>query len=138
MMGMTSCANDLNISSIDPQTSTSYEDMELLAKVYGTLGMTGQKGPAGAGDISSDEGESGFYRTTFNLQTLPTDECNWAWQTDTDIPQITGISWNANSSRTQWAYQRSFPPRFVLLVLPRPLAQGSFQGREQFHERPAC
>ena len=106
MMGMTSCANDLNISSIDPQTSTSYEDMELLAKVYGTLGMTGQKGPAGAGDISSDEGESGFYRTTFNLQTLPTDECNWAWQTDTDIPQITGISWNANSSRTQWAYQR--------------------------------
>jgi hypothetical protein len=106
IMGMTSCANDLNISSIDPQTSTSYEDMELLAKVYGTLGMTGQKGPAGSGDISSDEGESGFYRTTFNLQTLPTDECNWAWQTDPDIPQITGISWNANSSRTQWAYQR--------------------------------
>ena len=106
VLGMTSCANDLNISSIDPQTSTSYEDMELLAKVYGTLGMTGQKGPAGSGDISSDEGESGFYRTTFNLQTLPTDECNWAWQTDTDIPQITGISWNANSTRTQWAYQR--------------------------------
>ena len=105
-LGMTSCVNDLNISSIDPQTSTSYEDMELLAKVYGTLGLTGQKGPAGSGDISSDEGESGFYRTTFNLQTLPTDECNWAWQTDTDIPQITGISWNANSSRTQWAYQR--------------------------------
>ena len=106
VMGMTSCTNDLNISSIDPQTSASYEDMELLAKVYGTLGMTGQKGPAGSGDISSDEGESGFYRTTFNLETLPTDECNWAWQTDTDIPQITGISWNANSARTQWAYQR--------------------------------
>ena len=106
VLGMTSCANDLNISSIDPQTSTSYEDMQLLAKVYGTLGMTGQKGPAGSGDISSNEGESGFYRTTFNLEVLPTDECNWAWQTDTDIPQITGISWNANSARTQWAYQR--------------------------------
>ncbi len=106
ILGVTSCANDLNISSIDPQTSQSYEDMSLLAKVYGTLGMTGQKGPAGSGDISSDEGESGFYRTTFNLETLPTDECNWAWQTDTDIPQITGIRWNANSARTQWAYQR--------------------------------
>lgn len=106
ILGMSSCTNDLNISSIDPQTSPTYEDMELLAKVYGTLGMTGQKGPAGSGDISSDEGESGFYRTTFNLETLPTDECNWAWQTDTDIPQITGISWNANSGRTQWAYQR--------------------------------
>ena len=60
MMGMTSCANDLNISSIDPQTSTSYEDMELLAQVCGTLGMTGQNGPAGAGDIRRDEGESRF------------------------------------------------------------------------------
>ena len=69
----TSCINDLNISSIDPQSSSSYEDMELLAKVYSTLGLTGQKGPAGSGDISSDEGESGFYRTTFNLQELCTD-----------------------------------------------------------------
>ncbi|MBQ7472449.1 MAG: starch-binding outer membrane lipoprotein SusD [Prevotella sp.] len=106
VLGLASCADDLNISSIDPQTSTSYEDMGLLAKVYATLGVTGQQGPAGKGDISSDEGESGFYRTTFNLMELPTDECNWAWQTDTDIPQISGIGWNANSARTQWAYQR--------------------------------
>ena len=108
ILGVTSCANDLNISSIDPQTSQSYDDMSLLAKVYGTLGITGQKGPSGSPDILDEklEGESGFYRTTFNLQTLPTDECNWAWQTDTDIPQITGIRWNANSQRNQWAYQR--------------------------------
>lgn len=106
VLGLASCADDLNISSIDPQTSTSYEDMGLLAKIYATLGVTGQQGPAGKGDISSDEGESGFYRTTFNLMELPTDECNWAWQTDTDIPQISGIGWNANSARIQWAYQR--------------------------------
>lgn len=80
--------------------------MGLLAKCYSTLGLTGQEGAAGKGDISSNEGESGFYRTTFNLETLPTDECNWAWQTDTDIPQITGISWSSSSQRTQWAYQR--------------------------------
>ena len=101
-----SCWNDLNISSIDPQSSPTYDDMQLLAKAYSTLGLTGQQGPAGKGDISSDEGESGFYRTTFNLQVLPTDECNWAWQTDTDIPQITGISWSSSSQRTQWCYQR--------------------------------
>lgn len=105
-LGTTSCVNDLNISSIDPQTSTGYDDMQLLSKIYSTLGLTGQKGPAGSGDISSDEGESGFYRTTFNLQELPTDECNWAWQTDTDIPQISGIQWNSSSGRTQWCYQR--------------------------------
>ena len=44
----TSCVNDLNISSIDPQSSSSYGDMELLAKIYSTLGLTGQKGPAGS------------------------------------------------------------------------------------------
>lgn len=102
----TSCINDLNISSIDPQSSSSYGDMELLAKIYGTLGLTGQRGPAGNGDISSDEGESGFYRTTFNLQELCTDECAWAWQTDADIPQITNIEWTSSSPRVQWAFQR--------------------------------
>jgi len=106
LVGTTACTNDLNISSIDPQSTPTYDDMGLLAKVYGTLGMTGQVGPAGKGDISSDEGESGFYRTTFNLEELPTDELNWAWQTDDDIPQITGIYWNRNSVRCQWAYQR--------------------------------
>ena len=102
----TSCINDLNISSIDPQSSSSYGDMELLAKIYGTLGLTGQRGPAGNGDISSDEGESGFYRTTFNLQELCTDDCVWAWQTDADIPQITNIEWTSSSPRVQWAFQR--------------------------------
>lgn len=102
----TSCINDLNISSIDPQSSSSYGDMELLAKIYGMLGLTGQRGPAGNGDISSDEGESGFYRTTFNLQELCTDECVWAWQTDADIPQITNIEWTSSSPRVQWAFQR--------------------------------
>lgn len=102
----TSCINDLNISSIDPQSSSSYGDMELLAKIYGTLGLTGQRGPAGNGDISSDEGESGFYRTTFNLQELCTDECVWAWQIDADIPQITNIEWTSSSPRVQWAFQR--------------------------------
>lgn len=102
----TSCVNDLNISSIDPQSSSSYGDMELLGKIYSTLGLTGQRGPAGNGDISSDEGESGFYRTTFNLQELCTDECAWAWQTDADIPQITNIEWTSSSPRVQWAFQR--------------------------------
>ena len=106
LVGFTACADDLNISSIDPQSSTSYDAMGLLAKQYATLGLTGQKGPAGNGDISGDEGESGFYRTTFNLMELPTDECLWAWTTDTDIPQIQYIKWNSDSPRVQWAYQR--------------------------------
>lgn len=105
-IGMTSCADELNISSVDPKSSPSYDPQELLAKQYATLGLTGQVGPAGNSDISGDEGEIGFYRTTFNLQELCTDECIWAWQTDTDIPQITSMKWTSASTRCYWAYQR--------------------------------
>lgn len=105
-LGMTGCVNDLDISSSDPQSSPTADPMGLLAKCYGVLGLTGQDGGTGNGDLSLDEGESGFYRTTFNLQELPTDECMWAWQTDPDIPQITMINWNSSSVRVQWAYTR--------------------------------
>lgn len=105
-VGLTGCINDLDISSIDPQSSPEVDPMGLLAKCYATLGLTGQDGGSGNGDLSDDEGESGFYRTTFNLQELPTDEVMWAWQTDQDIPQITMINWNSSSIRVQWAYTR--------------------------------
>lgn len=105
-LGFSSCADDLNISSIDPQTSTSYDADGLLAKQYATLGLTGQSGPAGKADISGDEGENGFYRTIFNLEELCTDEVIWAWQSDTDIPALTNIAWNSSSTRCNWAYQR--------------------------------
>ena len=106
LAGFSSCADELNISSVDPQSSTSYDPIELLAKQYATLGVTGQAGPAGKADISDDEGESGFYRTIFNLQTLCSDECIWAWQNDADIPAITNIAWSKDSKRTRWAYMR--------------------------------
>ena len=105
-LGLASCSDELNISSIDPQSKTTYDDMELLAKQYATLGLTGQAGPAGKPDISADEGETGFYRTTFNLQELCSDECIWAWQNDNDIPALTNIAWTAASDRVNWAYQR--------------------------------
>ena len=106
LAGFASCADELNISSVDPQSSTSYDPIELLAKQYATLAVTGQAGPAGKADISDDEGESGFYRTIFNLQTLCSDECIWAWQNDADIPAITNIAWSKDSKRARWAYTR--------------------------------
>ena len=105
-IGLTGCVNDLDISSMDPQSSSSYEEEQLFAKCYGVLGLTGQRGGTGNGDLSDDEGESSFYRTTFNLQELPTDELMWAWQTDQDIPQITMIGWSSSSIRVLWAYTR--------------------------------
>lgn len=107
MWGGTSCINDLNISSIDPQSSPSFDQNAAFVKQYALLGITGQKGPAGTPDLDGqDEGESGFYRTVFNCQELATDECVWVWQDNVDIPQFTSISWNSSSQRTEWVYVR--------------------------------
>lgn len=105
-MGFVSCADELNIKSIDPQSSPTYTVEGLLAKQYATLGLTGQKGPAGSADMSCDEGESGFIRTIFNLQELMTDETAWAYQNDNAIAPITNLSWNSGNDRVNWAYQR--------------------------------
>lgn len=106
-LGNVSCINDLDISSIDPQSSSSFDQNAAFVKQYALLGLTGQKGLAGTPDLDGqDEGESGFYRTIFNCQELPTDECVWVWQDNADIPQFTGISWNSSSIRTEWVYVR--------------------------------
>ena len=105
-MGFVSCADELNIKSIDPQAKPTYTVEGLLAKQYATLGLTGQKGPAGSADLSCDEGESGFIRTIFNLQELMTDETAWAYQADNAIAPITNFSWNSGNDRVNWAYQR--------------------------------
>lgn len=105
--GVTSCINDLDISPIDPQTGSSFDQQGVFVKGYAMLGVTGQKGIDGSPDLDGqDEGESGFYRTTFNCNELPTDECLWAWQENQDIPQLTSISWSPSSQRTEWVYVR--------------------------------
>ncbi len=105
-MGFVSCADELNIKSVDPLNHQTYTVEGLLAKQYATLGLTGQKGPAGLGDISGDEGETGFIRTVFNLQELMTDETLWAYQGNDGITQITCMDWDKNNSRVNLAYQR--------------------------------
>lgn len=106
-LGVTSCINDLNISPIDPQADGSFDQQGVFVKGYAMLGLTGQKGIAGSADLDGqDEGESGFYRTTFNCNELPSDECLWAWQDNQDIPQFTNINWNSSSQRTEWVYVR--------------------------------
>ena len=105
-MGFVSCADELNIKSVDPLNHQTYTVEGLLAKQYATLGLTGQKGPAGIADLSCDEGESGFIRTVFNLQELMTDETLWAYQENDGIAQITTMDWDKNNPRVNWAYQR--------------------------------
>lgn len=107
MLGATSCVRNLDIRAIDPQVTPSFQQNEVFVKAYAMMGVTGQKGVAGAQDLDGqDEGESGFYRTIFNCNELPSDECIWAWQDNPDIPQLTSINWNSSSIRTEWLYTR--------------------------------
>lgn len=107
VFGTTSCISDLDISSTDPQTSPTFDQNSVFVKGYALLGLTGQKGPYGSADLDGqDEGESGFYRTVFNCNELPSDECVWAWQDNVDVPQLTYINWNSSSQRTEWLYVR--------------------------------
>lgn len=103
----TGCSDELNISPIDPQSTATSNEQGLLGKMYGMLGLSGQKGPDDNGDMTNmDAGETGFYRATFNLEELGTDELLWAWQNDDGIPEVTTISWNSSTGRVQWAYKR--------------------------------
>jgi len=48
--------------------------INVLAKLYSGLSLTGIQGPAGSGDIAGiDEGFSAYVRVLWNLQDLPTD-----------------------------------------------------------------
>jgi hypothetical protein len=84
---MTSCYDDLNTEPLNQQVSTSvsvFKDpaayKQFIAKLYGALTLTGQKGQFGNPEIpNNDEGETSFLRMYWSAQEFPTDECNIAW-----------------------------------------------------------
>jgi hypothetical protein len=90
MIAMMSCVNDLDVTPIDTRITTSanvYTTTESykagLAKLYAAFALTGQQGPAGAGDVGGvDEGFSCFIRSLWNLNELTTDEAVWTYPND--------------------------------------------------------
>src|SRR5688572_20235760 len=90
MLMMMSCIGDLDVTPIDPRTTTAanvYTTTESykagLAKLYAAFALTGQQGPAGAGDVGGvDEGFSCFIRSLWNLNELTTDEAVWSYPND--------------------------------------------------------
>jgi hypothetical protein len=109
----TSCLKDLDREPFFEQTSASvYKDpqnyIHVLAKIYGGLSLTGQKGPAGTPDISTDiidEGTSNYLRTFWNLQELPTDEVKCRWG-DPGIPDLCKWTWSPNNTIIKGSFLR--------------------------------
>ena len=112
-MVLGSCAKKLDIF---PQNDLTPEKVyantagynSVLAKLYATLAITGNSGPAGSPDISGglDEGSQvAFIRGLFNCQELPTDEAVVAWN-DQTIQNFHGLSWNSGDPFLKGMYAR--------------------------------
>ncbi|MDB4497761.1 RagB/SusD family nutrient uptake outer membrane protein [Gammaproteobacteria bacterium] len=100
------CVNDLNVDPIDPQVSQEFNQDAVFNKIYATMALTGQQGPAGNGDVDGiDEGTSAFYRLIWNLNEMPTDEVFCVWG-DAGIPELNGASWNASLGMLAGVYGR--------------------------------
>lgn len=79
-----------------------------LAKLYGGLQVTGQQGPAGAGDIEGiDEGFSHYLRQLWQLQELPTDEAVIGWG-DAGLPELNTQLWGSANQFLAAMYYRVF------------------------------
>jgi hypothetical protein len=83
---------------------TSYR--AFLARIYAGLAVSGQRGPAGDGDIDGiDEGFSQYLRLFWKMQELPTDEAVIAWG-DVGIPEMNTQLWASNNPFTVAMYYR--------------------------------
>lgn len=108
LAGLSSCVNDLNVQTIDPNSSSSIDARSLFVKIYSTLALTGQQGPSGNGDVAGvDEGTSSFYRMTYSLQEFPADQIYWIWP-DVGVDDIRKMSWTASNSLIKGLYARLY------------------------------
>lgn len=113
LLSILSCHEDLNQFPIDPDSFTeenvflnTMEAKGALAKLYASLAVTGQQGPAGQPDISDiDEGASQFTRVLFNLNELTTDHCVVGWG-DPGLPDLHALAWSASNDFTEAMYYR--------------------------------
>jgi hypothetical protein len=79
-----------------------------LAKMYAGLAVSGQQGPAGAGDIEGiDEGFSQYLRLIWQMQELPTDEAIIAWQ-DAGLPELNTQLWSSSNPFLGSMYYRIY------------------------------
>jgi len=113
MLVLASCHKDLDRFPPNDVTSEQvYKDVngytQVLAKVYGSMALTGNSGPAGAGDVAGiDEGTSDFLRLFWKAQELSTDEAVVAWN-DPGIQDFHNMNWSSNNPMLIGLYARSF------------------------------
>ena len=108
LLGLTSCVQDLDVIPHDENKIMNFDQDAVFSKCYATLALTGQAGPAGSPDIDDfDEGMSSFYRMTWVLQEMPTDECWIPWN-DPGFDDVRKVRWNSLNQQVQGLYYRLY------------------------------
>ncbi len=110
---LAACGKKLDLFPVNDLTSekvyaTPQGYKSVLAKVYATLAISGNTGPAGQPDINGglDEGSQiGFIRMFFNCQELPTDEAVVAWN-DQTIKDFHNLRWTSADPFLKGIYAR--------------------------------
>ncbi|MFZ4058444.1 MAG: RagB/SusD family nutrient uptake outer membrane protein [Ferruginibacter sp.] len=99
--------NDVT-SEVVYSTPAGYK--QSLAKIYGSMALTGNVGPAGAADVffpGSDEGaNSDFYRSLWKAQELSTDEAIIAWG-DPGVQDFHNMNWTSGNQFLTGVYYKS-------------------------------
>jgi hypothetical protein len=100
----------LNVTPIDPSVTQEFDQEAVFAKIYASMALTGQQGPAGIPDLDSDyidEGTSAFVRLIWNLNDLNSDEaiCSWG---DPGIPEMNFCQWTSSHDQIKGLYARLY------------------------------
>ena len=125
-----SCHKDLDRFPKNDVTSQQVYSSEagykqVLAKVYGSMALTGNQGPAGSGDVAGiDEGTSDFLRLFWMAQELSTDEAVVSWN-DVGIQDFHNLNWSPNNPMLIGLYSRSF----YIITLANEFIRESAEGK---------
>lgn len=134
------CVNDLDVTPIDPSLDTpdkiytsEQAFLEVLTKIYAGFAVSGQKGPAGSGDLGGfDEGHSQYWRGYFVCQELPTDECVNGWN-DGNLPTMSTLTWGANNEFIRSFYYRAL---YQVSLANEFIRQSKVYGKAEYTKLP--
>ncbi len=130
LVTLSSCSKDLNLSPQNAQLpstvfSTPAGYKGVLAKIYGTLSIGGDQGPAGSPDITGglDEGSQvALIRGMFNFEELPTDEAIEAWNDGGVLDNIHNFTLTSSDKFVYGLYAR---PIYNITLINQYLQQAT-------------
>jgi len=111
--GLSSCTDPTTTPTSTVTEGTIFKDpasyRAFLAKIYAGLAVSGQRGPAGAPDLTNlDEGFSQYLRLYWEHQELPTDAAVIAWLSDLGLPELNSGQWGASNPFVSTMYSRIY------------------------------